>query len=214
MKLFKGSVTVLTIIFLSLPVFTACQSAEQNAEITSLNDFAQEAIDKKESFDKRLDIFSKLKDLDQHQSDIAAKLQLTLEDDIKKAIDEKDYAKAFDMSDRLYTVYAMFTTGTLLDQTSKLYATELLFKNKNLEAYTTANRALTTMWDEAAMDLKLQASFNLMEDYIKENNLPEAQKYYDDIMSVVDLKGNENLAKKYRENTKKYSDKFPDSKYK
>ena len=58
-----------------------------------------------------------------------------------------------------------------------------------------AAKVLELYWDEEAMGMKLAAEFELLKLAIQENDLVQGQKYYDDIMEVTSLKGNENLAK-------------------
>ena len=206
---------------LSLFAFSACSPApiQKNdgtpkkltqEELKSLTDKANQLLaDKKSPFAAKLEIFTKLKDGDQWDSDIAKKLRTSMHEEIQILSSLGDKKKAYDLAESIFKVLSDMTNGKILGELCKDLAKKALSEKNYTDANQYSSRALQLFWDEDAMALKLQADIASMEENINKNNLTEAKKYYAEIMDVTSLKGNEALAAKYRASAEKYADKFP-----
>lgn len=198
---------------------TACgSSTDTNLPSTSkqeeeLNVLAENKL-KDGTFDQKVDVLTQYSKLNLFKSDLAAKLSTQLREEVQKEIKEGNKEKSYEMAKKIFKGMALQENIGLLAQTANDYSKVALANKDYDKAIESSFQVLQLRWDEDAMSTKLAAEYELLKINLEQNNLKEAQKYYDDIMDVTSLKGNENLAKKFRENTKKFSDKFPTSKFK
>lgn len=202
--------------------FTACGNAKDDyksiADSTkkqqeSLDNWAKSTI-KSGTFDQKVEVLTEYSNLNQFKSELAAQLSAQLREEVQVEIKKDDKEKAYEMAKKIFKGMALQENIGLLAETANAYSKEALAKKDYLKAIDSSFQVLQLRWDEGAMEVKLAAEYELLKINLEANNIKEAQKYYDDIMDVTSLKGNENLAKKFREDTKKYSDKFPTSKFK
>ena len=203
-------------------IFTACGNSKdeyktvveaQKEKQAALDNWANEALDKG-SFDERIEVLTEYTALGDFTNELAFKLSAELRKDPEAEFKKGNLEKAYELAKKIFTAMALQENVGLLAKIAKPYSKASFDKKDYLKAKEAAAKVLELYWDEEAMGMKLAAEFELLKLAIQENDLVQGQKYYDDIMDVTSLKGNENLAKKYRDNTKKYSDKFPESKFK
>lgn len=213
--------TLILLSFFSLSVFTACNNAKEDYKSISeiekekraeLDNWAKKALDNG-SFDERIEVLTEYTALNDFTNELAVKLSAELRKDAEEEFKNGNLKQAYEMAGKIFTGMALQENIGLLAKTAKVYSKASFESRDYTAAADSAAKVLQLYWDEEAMDMKLAAEFELLKINL-ENNIPEAQKYYDDIMDITGLAGNENLAKKYRDNTKKYSDKFPQSKFK
>ncbi len=221
MKINKNLIAIAMLLF-SLLTFSACSKAKddyktiteaENAKKEALNAWAKDVIDGG-SFDEGIEVLTEYTNLNDFTNPIAIELSAALRKDAEAEFEKGNLKEAYELAKKIFTAMALTENIGLLDKVAMPYA-KASFEAKDYPTVReVASKLLELHWNEPAMDLRMAADFELLKINIEQNNLPEAQKYYDDIMDVTGLTGNENLAKKYRDNTKKYSDKFPDSKFK
>lgn len=226
MKINKKLITITATAFIlfSLAAFSACSNTDKSKEayksiaeiekekIASLDNWAKEALESG-SFDERLEVLTEYTTLNDFTNELAIKLSAELRKDAEAEFEKGNLKEAYELAKKIFTGMALQENVSLLAKTAKAYSKASFEAKDYIAAKESAAKVLELHWDEEAMDMKLAADFELLKANL-ENDIPEAQKYYDDIMDITGLAGNENLAKKYRDNTKKYSDKFPQSKFK
>jgi hypothetical protein len=215
MKINKKLILI-SILLISLGVFSACNNSkdkyksiveEQNAKIESLNSWAKDVLNGG-SFDERIEVLTEYTNINDFQNPIAADLSASLRKDIQTELDKKNLEVAYEMSKKLFKGMALTENIGLMASTAKEFAKSAFDAKEYQKSMEAAGKVLEAHWDEEAMGLKLGAELELMKQTIADNNIAQAKNYYDDIMNVTSLKGNENLAKTYRAEAEKYSDKF------
>lgn len=207
---------------LSVLAFSACGNAKNDyqkisdgiaKQQQSLDDWATQSLNSG-NFDDGVAVLKAYSDQGEFTSKLAAQISEKLRKQAEEEYKKGNLAKAYDMAKKIFQGMALQENIGLLAKIAKDYS-QKSFENKDYS--TTIDAAymiLQLHWDEDAMGLKLAAEFELLKQKITANDLKTAQHYYDDIMDITSLKGNENLAKKYRAETQAYSNKFPNSKFK
>ena len=215
--------SILLLLF-SSTVFTACNNAEkakedyktltkiQDQKLAALESWGNKVLDGG-TFDEKIEVLTEYTNLGEFKAEMAFKLSAELRKDAEAEFEKGNLAEAYELAKKIFTGMALPENVGLLVKVAKPYSKASFDKKDYINAKESAAKVLELYWDEEAMGMRLAAEFELLKINL-EDNIPEAQKYYDDIMDVTSLKGNENLAKTYREKTKKYSDKFPQSKFK
>lgn len=220
MKINKKLIFILMLV-LSLTALSGCANAKdeyktiaeaEQAKLASLSNWANEAIESG-SFDERLEVLTEYTTLNDFTNELAFKLSAKLREPAEAEFEKGNLKEAYEMAKKIFTGMALQDNISLLAKTAKAYSKSAFEAKDYAAAAESAGKVAELYWDEEAMDLRLAAEFELLKINL-EDNIPEAQKHYDFIMDITGLAGNEKLAEKYRDNTKKYSDKFPQSKFK
>lgn len=220
----NGKIIVMAISILSVVTLAACNNTDYSKN--EYKDIVQKETEKQEAlsiwaksaldtgtFDERIEVLTEYNNLNDFTNELAFELSASLREDIQAELDKDNLESAYEMSVKLFSGMALQANIDLLAQNARAYA-KTTFENKEYQkSMDSAAKILQLYWDEDAMDMKLTAEFELLKQAVEKNDLKQGQKYYDDIMDITGLKGNENLAAKHRENAKQYSDKFPNSKF-
>lgn len=178
----------------------------------ALNNWAKSVLDNG-TFDERIEVLTEYSNLNDFTNELAFELSASLREDIQAELDKGNLESAYEMSVKLFSGMALQANIDMLAQNARAYA-QTSFENKEYQkSMDAAAKILQLYWDEDAMDMKLTAEYELLKQAVESSDLEQGQKYYDDIMDITGLKGNEKLAEKHRANAKQYSDKFPDSKF-
>lgn len=217
MKINKKFIATLMMLLLSLGAFSACTNSkddyktiteEQNAKLEALNNWAQDVLDSG-TFEERIEVLTEYTSINDFTNPLAAKLSESLRKDVQAELDKNNLEVAYEMSKELFKGMALTENIGLMASTAKLFSKSAFDTKEYAKSMEAAGKVLEAHWDEEAMGLKLAAELELLKQAIADDKLEEAKTYYDDIMGVTSLKGNENLAKKYRAEAEKYSNKFP-----
>jgi len=216
MKTSKKLIATLVMLLLSLGAFSACNNPgddyktiveEQKAKLEALNNWAQDVLDSG-TFEERIEVLTEYANINDFTNPLAAKLSESLRKDVQAELDKNNLEVAYEMSKELFKGMALTENIGLMASTAKSYAESAFDTKEYAKSMEAAGKVLEAYWDEEAMDLKLAAELELLKQSVADNKLEEAKTYYDNIMDVTSLKGNENLAKKYRAEAEKYSNKF------
>ncbi|MCX6734336.1 MAG: hypothetical protein NTZ25_00305 [Candidatus Peregrinibacteria bacterium] len=210
-------IILFSFLLLIIQIFAACGNPKADyksiAESTTkqheaLDTWAKTTLDSG-TFDQKVEVITEYTKQELFKSELAAKLSAQLRDQEQVEFKNGNIEKAYEMAKKIFGGMPLPENISILAEVAKSYSKITFDKKDYLKSVEASGQILQLYWNEDAMSMKLAAEYELLKANVSQNNLKDAKPYYDDILSVTALKGNENLAKKYRADTEKFSDKFP-----
>lgn len=208
MHKFKKSFQILLISTFALSLF-GCGTATNQTSSLALDQQANDLVKQNKGYQEKIAVLKEMKKAGTQDGKAGTALQQSLRDEVNVKLGLKGYDEAYTIANAVFVAYPSLENGKTLVPAAKIKAQNDLDKKDYHGALRASNEILQILWDEDAMSIKLAAEVELLNISVAQNDLKQSKIYYSDIMNVTSLKGNENLAAKYRASAEKYADKFP-----